>query len=798
MSFRVNTNVASQFSMDYLRGTSETQGKAVGRLTSGLRILASGDDAAGLAIANGSRSDQAMLTQGLRNANDGLSTLQTLDGGLRNINGLLDRARTLAAQSASGTFRGDRGVLQGEFAAVLGEIDRQAQAMGLSTGGKFARSFAVFVGGGRGLDRDAASSNGSVVLDLANAAVDTKSLGLNRVQAQGIGTVDIGPGSPGTSVQAILANSANRASNTVTGFTEFFFRGPGFAGGERIKVSVNLAGVTTVDQLVGNINAAITAAAQPTSQQATSFENAGIRAAVLTDSTGRKSLSFSSPSVAFQVTAGDRLANALLGNVTSSSNPTGRTLGNVFTTSGNIAAAGTTFGATGAGTVTFRFQGSSLASPVDVGIPVTATTTITEALASLRLAVAGNAALQGAGLTVLTTTAGTPMTFGNTRGERFEVLTSGDVNNLFALGSYQGSAGAGGSFDYATITGAAGTFAAAPETLEFSIGGGAKVAFSLTPAAAGIDGATTALNAAFASNSQTAAAGLVASNDGAAITITSTNGSRFRLNSVGTTNVFGFNDRGGAPANGVADVAEIPPAGTQNHAFAAGGLQQTGLLSFSPIRNGGDDQTITVTAIDPAGVDQSMALVLRNDTTGRNAGTVDEAVQAINNALQQSNNATLRQIIAIKDKATTAGPDGIRLISNLSSFNVSIGTNAGGTGIGGQGTIVTAALEGSSLPASVLTREGAEDALMALGEATTRVGAAQAVVGRGQNRFTYALNLAQSQLTNLAASESRIRDADMAEEAARLTKGQILLRSGVAALAQANSAPEQVLTLLRA
>jgi flagellin len=78
------------------------------------------------------------------------------------------------------------------------------------------------------------------------------------------------------------------------------------------------------------------------------------------------------------------------------------------------------------------------------------------------------------------------------------------------------------------------------------------------------------------------------------------------------------------------------------------------------------------------------------------------------------------------------------------------------------------------------------------------VGVAQAVVGRGQNRFTYALNLAQSQLTNLAASESRIRDADLAEEAAKLTKGQILLQSGVAALAQANSAPEQVLALLRA
>jgi flagellin len=306
------------------------------------------------------------------------------------------------------------------------------------------------------------------------------------------------------------------------------------------------------------------------------------------------------------------------------------------------------------------------------------------------------------------------------------------------------------------------------------------------------------LNAAFASNSETAMAGLVATNNGAAITISSANGSRFRLNSVGATNVFGFNDRGGVPANGVADIAEIPPAGTQNHAFAAGGLQQTGLLSFSPIRNGGDDQTITVTAVDPSGADQSMALVLRNDNTGRNAGTVDEAVQAINNALQQSNNATLRQIIAIKDKATTVGPDGIRLISNLSSFKVSIGTNAGGTGLGNQGTIVNAALEGSSITASVLTKEGAEDALTALREAVAKVGVAQAVVGRGQNRFTYALNLAQSQLTNLAASESRIRDADLAEEAAKLTKGQILLQSGVAALAQANSAPEQVLALLRA
>jgi flagellin len=52
-------------------------------------------------------------------------------------------------------------------------------------------------------------------------------------------------------------------------------------------------------------------------------------------------------------------------------------------------------------------------------------------------------------------------------------------------------------------------------------------------------------------------------------------------------------------------------------------------------------------------------------------------------------------------------------------------------------------------------------------------------------------------LTNLAAAESRIRDADLAAEAANLTKAQILQQAGVAALAQANSAPQIVLSLLR-
>jgi flagellin len=85
----------------------------------------------------------------------------------------------------------------------------------------------------------------------------------------------------------------------------------------------------------------------------------------------------------------------------------------------------------------------------------------------------------------------------------------------------------------------------------------------------------------------------------------------------------------------------------------------------------------------------------------------------------------------------------------------------------------------------------------ALAGAVTALGSAQAVVGKGENQFNYAINLAQSQLTNLQAGESRIRDADLAAESANLTKAQILVQAGVAALAQANSAPQQVLKLLQ-
>src|SRR5947199_8112482 len=103
-NFSVVNNIGSVNAQTELARTNLGLQRTLGRLSSGLRINSSGDDAAGLAVANKFRSDVSILTVGVRNANEGLNKLQIADSALNNISNLLDRAATLATQSASGAF----------------------------------------------------------------------------------------------------------------------------------------------------------------------------------------------------------------------------------------------------------------------------------------------------------------------------------------------------------------------------------------------------------------------------------------------------------------------------------------------------------------------------------------------------------------------------------------------------------------------------------------------------------------------------------------------------------------------
>ncbi len=164
-SFSVVSNIAAANAQANLNVTNVGLQRTLNRLSSGFRINMSGDDAAGLAVANSYRSTVAVLNQGIRNANDGLSVLQIKDGALNNISTLLDRLATLATQSASASFAGDRAKLDAEFQDVITEIDREASVAGLDT----SQGFSVFV--------SSDGANGTVGGTIG--AADTAALGVN-------------------------------------------------------------------------------------------------------------------------------------------------------------------------------------------------------------------------------------------------------------------------------------------------------------------------------------------------------------------------------------------------------------------------------------------------------------------------------------------------------------------------------------------------------------------------------------------------------------------------------------------
>jgi flagellin len=130
-------------------------------------------------------------------------------------------------------------------------------------------------------------------------------------------------------------------------------------------------------------------------------------------------------------------------------------------------------------------------------------------------------------------------------------------------------------------------------------------------------------------------------------------------------------------------------------------------------------------------------------------------------------------------------------ISTASTINVTIDT------ITTSGDTVTD-LGGQNLSTiDMTTAAGAASALTAVKDALGAVASARAGIGAGMNRLQSAVAVLQSQSINTQAAESVIRDANVAEEVANLTKYQILAQSGISALAQANLNSQQVLALVR-
>lgn len=129
MGLRVKTNVDSLVAQRRLSETRKQLGESIEKLSSGLRINKSADDAAGLAVSEGIRSRVASLNVAKRNASDGISYIQVAEGGLNEVTNAIIRMRELAMQAASDTLGPrERSFLDKEFMQLRDEVGRMVDS----------------------------------------------------------------------------------------------------------------------------------------------------------------------------------------------------------------------------------------------------------------------------------------------------------------------------------------------------------------------------------------------------------------------------------------------------------------------------------------------------------------------------------------------------------------------------------------------------------------------------------------------------------------------------------------------
>jgi flagellin len=204
----IQTNIASLTAQQNLNTNNTFMNNTITQLTSGYRINSSSDDAAGLVVANQYRSSVAELTQGVLNANDGQSQMQIIDGGLSNISTILDRLKTLATEASSDTFTGSLTTVNNEYQDMIGEINRQADNIGLgATNSTMAKSLNVYIGG----------NTPGVTVNLSAGKVDATTLGLTGdVTSAANAITAIGQVNAAVSALGVVQGTVGSSENKLT------------------------------------------------------------------------------------------------------------------------------------------------------------------------------------------------------------------------------------------------------------------------------------------------------------------------------------------------------------------------------------------------------------------------------------------------------------------------------------------------------------------------------------------------------------------------------------------------------
>ncbi|MDP3953086.1 flagellin [Microbacterium sp.] len=173
MGMQINTNVSALNAYRNLSNTQNDLSKSLEKLSSGLRINRAADDAAGLAISEGLRSQVNGLNVAARNAQDGISVIQTAEGALTEVHSILQRVRDLAVQAGNDSNNADsRTAIQTEVDQLTEELTRISTTTnfngidlltGATAGVGGSLTFQVGAGG--------VAANDQIVVDLTGADV---------------------------------------------------------------------------------------------------------------------------------------------------------------------------------------------------------------------------------------------------------------------------------------------------------------------------------------------------------------------------------------------------------------------------------------------------------------------------------------------------------------------------------------------------------------------------------------------------------------------------------------------------
>ena len=195
-------------------------GKAMEKLSSGLRINRAGDDAAGLSISEKMRAQIRGLDQGARNAQDGISLIQTAEGGLNETHAILQRMRELAVQAANDTNQEkDREAIMTEINELVDEIDHIAKSTTFNGLNLLSNNASLTLQIGPGITFD------SLKLNLKGFSASSTALGIGALTVGSVGS-NAGAKAVITSIDAAiekvstarakLGANQNRLEHTIT------------------------------------------------------------------------------------------------------------------------------------------------------------------------------------------------------------------------------------------------------------------------------------------------------------------------------------------------------------------------------------------------------------------------------------------------------------------------------------------------------------------------------------------------------------------------------------------------------